>query len=182
MEKGQPGSDVCAARLFYFKMPEQFSPARFDKYEKELERAIWRLSRETRTRNMADPEWNNPYQAQGQGTVTGIPATPSPEVGTPISTPLPPVVMTPAPIVAPVKKPDAIRPNRTGAGFLAHLIRTQQERIKATLAKAGEELNVAMSELDQVATEAVNHVKAVKQETADLKASLGLNSNNPEDK
>lgn len=82
--------------------------------------------------------------------------------------------------VPPVNKltPDEpIKKNLTGASFLADLIRTQQASIKQQLAQAGTELTAAMTELQDTANEATNQVKAVKAETADLRAALGLNSN-----
>jgi hypothetical protein len=79
-------------------------------------------------------------------------------------------------MVTPDPKP-AIKKNLTGASFLANLIRTQHAAIKKQLADAGTEMTVAMTELQDTANEATNQVKAVKAETADLKAALGLNSN-----
>lgn len=73
--------------------------------------------------------------------------------------------------------PVAPRKNLTGASFLANLIRQQQAAIKKQIADAGTEMQAAMTELQDVANEATNQVKAVKAETADLKAALGLNSN-----
>jgi uncharacterized protein involved in exopolysaccharide biosynthesis len=90
---------------------------------------------------------------------------------TPIPTPIPVVDISTAVVAEPIKK------NLTGASFLANLIRTQQAAIKAQLAQAGTELTAAMTELQDTANEATNQVKAVKAETADLKAALGLNSN-----
>ena len=90
---------------------------------------------------------------------------------TPVPTPIPVVDISTAVVAEPIKK------NLTGASFLANLIRTQQAAIKAQLAQAGTELTAAMTELQDTANEATNQVKAVKAETADLKAALGLNSN-----
>lgn len=80
-------------------------------------------------------------------------------------------------IVPPAKAAEPIKKNLTGASFLANLIRTQQAAIKQQLAQAGTEMTEAMGELQGIANEATNQVKAVKAETADLKAALGLNSN-----
>lgn len=77
----------------------------------------------------------------------------------------------------PVQVVPAPRKNLTGASFLANLIRQQQAAIKKQIAEAGTEMQVAMTELQDVANEATNQVKAVKAETADLRAALGLNSN-----
>ena len=74
-------------------------------------------------------------------------------------------------------KPEPIKKNLTGASFLANLIRTQHAAIKEQLSKAGTEMTDAINELQGIANEATNQVKAVKAETADLKAALGLNSN-----
>ncbi|OAF05449.1 hypothetical protein AYJ54_00655 [Bradyrhizobium centrolobii] len=65
----------------------------------------------------------------------------------------------------------------TGAKFLAEQIRTQLAAAKAELATAGTDMAAAMTELQDTVVEAKNQVKAVKDETADLKAALGLNSN-----
>jgi hypothetical protein len=79
---------------------------------------------------------------------------------------------------ATVAKPaDPIKKNLTGATFLAGLIRKQMADTKAQLAKAGQDMQTAMTDLQQVATAATDQVKAVQAETADLKAALGLNSN-----
>lgn len=84
---------------------------------------------------------------------------------------------TPLPIVDIAPQPEPIKKNLTGATFLASLIRKQQADIKQQLADAGSEMTKAITELQGVADEATNQVKAVKAETADLKAALGLNSN-----
>jgi replicative DNA helicase len=84
----------------------------------------------------------------------------------------------PAVDIAPPKPAEPIKRNLTGASFLANLIRTQHAAIKRQLDEAGTELVTAMTELQDTANEATNQVKAVKAETADLKAALGLNSNN----
>jgi hypothetical protein len=78
---------------------------------------------------------------------------------------------------APAKPADPIKKNLTGATFLAGLIRKQMADTKAQLAKAGQDMQTAMTDLQQVATAATDQVKAVQAETADLKAALGLNSN-----
>lgn len=92
--------------------------------------------------------------------------------GSSMTDPLPVVAIVPGgPSTGPIKK------NLTGASFLANLIREQQAAIKKQLADAGTEMSAAMTELQGVANEATNQVKAVKAETADLKAALGLNSN-----
>jgi len=80
-------------------------------------------------------------------------------------------------LVPPAVKAEPIKKNLTGASFLANLIRTQQAAIKQQLAEAGTELTAAMTELQATANEATNQVNAVKAETADLRAALGMNSN-----
>ena len=80
-------------------------------------------------------------------------------------------------IIPPAKSVEPIKGNITGAGYLAGLFRQRIADVKATLAKSGEDLNDAVTELEDVATQAVNRVKSVKAETADLKAALGLTSN-----
>jgi hypothetical protein len=67
--------------------------------------------------------------------------------------------------------------NVTGASALGNLFRKHLADVKAQLAQAGEEMDGAMVELKSTASQATEMVKAVKAETADLKASLGLHSN-----
>lgn len=71
--------------------------------------------------------------------------------------------------------------NVTGASALGSLFRNHLADVKAQLAKASQEMDVAMGDLKDTASQATEMVKAVKAETADLKASLGLHSNGPED-
>lgn len=81
------------------------------------------------------------------------------------------------PSVTAPASPEPIKKNLTGATFLAGLIRQQMADTKAQLAKAGDDMQKAMTDLQQVASAATDQVKAVQAETADLKAALGLNSN-----
>lgn len=67
----------------------------------------------------------------------------------------------------------------TGAKALGNMFRGHLAEIKSQIDKAGQEMNIAMGDLKETATQATEMVKAVKAETADLKASLGLHSNNP---
>lgn len=67
----------------------------------------------------------------------------------------------------------------TGAPLLGDQFRNQLAEVKKALDAASTEMSGAMSELKDTATQATNMVKQVKSETADLKAALGLNSNNP---
>lgn len=66
----------------------------------------------------------------------------------------------------------------TGAQALGNMFRTHLADIKKTLDKAGQDMNVAMAELNDTAQQATQMVKAVQVETADLKQSLGLHTNN----
>lgn len=70
--------------------------------------------------------------------------------------------------------------NITGASFLANHFRTLIADTKAQLAKAGDDMSVAMAELAQTADHAIKQVKIVQTETADLKAALGLHTNGGE--
>lgn len=67
----------------------------------------------------------------------------------------------------------------TGAKALGNMFRGHLADIKAQIDKAGQDMNVAMSDLKDTATQATEMVKQVQAETMDLKASLGLHSNNP---
>lgn len=67
----------------------------------------------------------------------------------------------------------------TNAGQLGEQFRTLLGEVKKQLADATVEMNGAMTELKDTTNQAVGMVKQVKTETADLKAALGLNSNNP---
>ena len=69
----------------------------------------------------------------------------------------------------------------TNAPQLGQAFRALLGEVKDQLAKATEEMNGAMSELKDATSQAVGMVKQVKTETADLKAALGLSSNNPPD-
>lgn len=70
----------------------------------------------------------------------------------------------------------------TGAKFLGSQFREQLAQVKATLANASTEMGSAMQELTEVAGQAVRTVKSVRDETAELKAALGLASNDaPQD-
>lgn len=70
--------------------------------------------------------------------------------------------------------------NLTGATSLANTIRTLLAQTKAQLDKAGNDLTVAVGELQSTATEASKQVRIVQTETADLRAALGLGSNGGE--
>lgn len=67
----------------------------------------------------------------------------------------------------------------TGAPLLGDQFRNQLAEVKKALDAASTEMGAAMGELKDTAVQATNMVKQVKSETADLKAALGLNSNNP---
>lgn len=67
----------------------------------------------------------------------------------------------------------------TGAPLLGEQFRSLLGEVKKQLAQAAEEMNGAMGELKDTTVQAAGMVKQVKAETADLKAALGLNSNNP---
>lgn len=67
----------------------------------------------------------------------------------------------------------------TGANLLGQQFRDNLSAVKDKLAKASTDMNSAMSELKDTADQATDMVKQVEAETADLKAALGLSSNNP---
>lgn len=67
----------------------------------------------------------------------------------------------------------------TGAPLLGDQFRNQLAEVKKVLDSAGAEMTGAMNELKDTASQATAMVKQVKSETADLKAALGLTSNNP---
>jgi hypothetical protein len=69
--------------------------------------------------------------------------------------------------------------NITGATALGNQFRTLLAGVKAQLDQASSDMNSAMTELTDTASQATAMVKQVKAETADLKAALGLSSNNP---
>jgi ABC-type transporter Mla subunit MlaD len=70
--------------------------------------------------------------------------------------------------------------NLTGATSLAATIRTLMANTKKQLDEAGNQLTVAVNELQATADHAVKQVKIVQAETDDLKAALGLGSNGGE--
>ena len=65
----------------------------------------------------------------------------------------------------------------TGATFLGTKFREDLQKVKDKLNQTGSEMNAAMQELHSTAEQADTMVKQIKDETADLKAALGLNSN-----
>lgn len=69
--------------------------------------------------------------------------------------------------------------NVTGASALGEQFRNHLAAVKAQIAQAGVKMDKAMGDLTDTAAQANEMVKAVEAETADLKASLGLHSNNP---
>lgn len=165
-----------------------FSPLRFSAYARDLEQAILNMGSQSELRKALGRDDIEVRFGGGKQFITmddktieiGANASPA-DVARALNVakvdeavqalPAPkPVSAAPAPAPVP-------RKNLTGASFLANLIRQQQAAIKAQIAQAGTEMQTAMSELQEVANEATNQVKAVKAETADLKAALGLNSN-----
>lgn len=67
----------------------------------------------------------------------------------------------------------------TDAPKLGEAFRNLLSEVKTALANATADMNGAMTELKDTTSQAVGMVKQVKAETADLKAALGLSSNNP---
>lgn len=147
--------------------PMRFSNDRFRQYAADLSRAIIELSIETRMADLPS-DWirNGAKLNDVSKQATNQLANPSPVNGE---------------IIPPSKSVEPIKGNITGAGFLAGLFRQRIADTKATLAQAGEELNGAITDLENVAAQAVNRVKSVKAETADLKAALGLTSNSEQE-
>ncbi len=174
-----------------------FSPFLFRLYASDLSEAIYDLSRETmgatsnlrqqlgidnvRVRFGDNRQFITMTNPDGSETTVELDVTASTDeiaralniAGPKMTPPLPTNDIVPLAVrsVAPIKK------NLTGASFLADLIRTQQAAIKQQLAQAGTDMTSAMTELQGIANEATNQVKAVQAETADLRAALGLNSN-----
>lgn len=156
-----------------------FSPLRFSQYAADLSKAVRYLEREMLDREKLKREFPgglqtrivgpNKYVTLGSKTVVVSPMASDQEIATALN--LDKIDGVAAKPIEPIKK------NLTGASFLANLIREQQAAIKKQLDQAGTEMQSAMSELQGVANEATNQVKAVKAETADLRAALGLNSN-----
>lgn len=180
-----------------------FNALRFHAYAKDLEQAVLRLSRESMSvQDLKEALKDIPgssgltvsYAGNGDQVISlggrrievgpmasndeirkALSVRMSDQTENVTATPVPVVQMTPAVAITSPRK------NLTGASFLANLIRQQQAAIKAQIAQAGTEMQAAMTELQDVANEATNQVKAVKAETADLKAALGLNSNGDPD-
>lgn len=156
----------------------RFSNDRFRQCAADLSRAIMELSIETRMADLPSDWIKDGAKVNEIGqdaalmfsTQTGLGANAVQQLANPS-----PVN---GEIIPPSKSIEPIKGNITGAGFLADLFRQRIADTKATLAKAGEDLNAAVADLEDVATQAVNRVKSVKAETADLKAALGLSSNN----
>lgn len=69
--------------------------------------------------------------------------------------------------------------NVTGASFLGDQFRANLAAVKDKIGKAGQKMNDALKELDDTATQASQMADQVSTETADLKAAMGLHSNNP---
>jgi hypothetical protein len=67
----------------------------------------------------------------------------------------------------------------TGALPLGAQIREALAAVKEKLAATTDEMSAAMADLHETADHATRMVRDVKKETADLKAALGLTSNNP---
>jgi hypothetical protein len=182
-----------------------FSPDRFRRYAKDLERAIFAMSEEYRSDMGSEAKLREAlgsdnvkvrygngkqYVTMDEKTVE-LPADASPEdVAKALNvTPMPPVNLVeeskqdaPAP-AAPVLLPTPAKPtqpiskNRTGAGYFASLIREQQAALKEQFAKAGEDMKSAMGEMKELADAATQEAKHVMAEAADLRAALGMNSN-----
>lgn len=131
----------------------RYSPERFSRYARELQRALIETSMDLPS------DWIRNGAKVNETPIPAVTLIEQPKVE----------IITP--------KAEPLKKNITGATFLAGLFRQRIADTRATLAKAGEDLNAAVTELEDTATHAVNQVKAVKAETADLKAALGLNSN-----
>jgi hypothetical protein len=124
----------------------------------EIERAI------RSALNMLDPEATEPAE--------------------PNVTPMPPVALIeepkkdePAPVQAAPAKPVPIAKNRSGASFLANMIRERQASFKERFAKAGDKMESAFDEMEVLAVAAEKEAEHAIAEVADLRAALGMNSN-----
>lgn len=180
-----------------------FSPERFRRYADDLARAIYEMSEEHKSSmgslqklkealgsdniklrfgggkqfvTMDDKTVELPAEASPEDVAKALNVTPVPVVNL-VDEPkqdaqsVPQVAPEPAKLSAPISK------NRTGAGYFANLVRTQQAAFKEQFAKAGEEMQAALDEMKELADAATQEAKHVKAEAADLRAALGLNSN-----
>jgi hypothetical protein len=178
-----------------------FSPDRFQRYARDLGRAIYEMSEEyksdmgslTKLKEALGSDNIRLRYGNGKQFVTmddktvELPADASPEdVAKALNvTPVPVVNLveepkpdSPVPASEPPAKPAApIAKNRTGASFFANLIRTQQAAFKEQFAKAGQEMQSALEEMKELADAATQEAKHVKAEAADLRAALGLSTN-----
>jgi hypothetical protein len=152
---------------------DPFSPDRFSQYSKDLSEAIFQMidHKKIQTRVIGSDR----YATMNGKTVMVSATATEQEIATALN--MDKIDASTAVAAPKVTALEPIKKNLTGASFLAQLIRTQQASIKKQLADAGTEMTAAITELQDVANEATNQVKAVKAETADLKAALGLNSN-----
>lgn len=131
----------------------RYSPERFSRYARELQRALIETSMDLPS------DWIRNGAKVNETPIPAVTLIEQPKVE----------------ILPPTKDP--VKSSFIGASSLASLIRNQQAKIKEQFAKAGEDLVKVISEGQQLADAATNQVKAAKAEVADLKAALGLNSN-----
>jgi hypothetical protein len=125
---------------------------------------------------MDDKTVELPADASPEDVAKALNVTPVPTVNL-VEEPKQDAPVPPQEAAKPVQQPAPIAKNRTGAGYFANLVRTQQAAFKEQFAKAGQEMEAALNEMKQLADAATQEAKHVKAEAADLRAALGLNSN-----
>jgi hypothetical protein len=181
-----------------------FSLDRFQRYARDLERAIYEMSEEyksdmgslTKLKEALGSDNIRLRYGNGKQFVTmddktvELPADASPEdVAKALNvTPVPVVNLLDepkpdAPAPPPAPQPTAAKPaapitkNRTGAGYFAKMIRERQAAFKERFAKAGDKMTEAFNEMEELAVAAEREAEHAVAEAADLRAALGLNSN-----
>lgn len=179
-----------------------FSPVRFRRYAKDLERAMLEMSEEykadmgslTKLREALGRDNIALHYGNGKQYVTmddktvELPADAGVEdVAKALNvTPMPVVNMVedpkqdapaPALVVLAAKLPAPVAKNRSGASFLASMIRERQAAFKERFAKAGDKMKSAFDEMEDLAVAAEKEAEHAVAEVADLRAALGLNSN-----
>jgi hypothetical protein len=110
--------------------------------------------------------------------------TPEPDATKPNVTPMPEVTLIeepkkdePGSVQAAPAKPVAAAKNRSGASFLANMIRERQAAFKERFARAGDKMQSAFDEMEVLAVAAEKEADHAVAEVADLRAALGMNSN-----
>lgn len=74
---------------------------------------------------------------------------------------------------------ESMASNITGASLLGDQFKSALAEIKTAITKTQGEMTAALSDLKDTAGQASGMVAQIKQESAQLKAALGLSTNNP---